>query len=96
VADEPVGARGDELRSAFCVIGIPQLRPRWTRAQIATAIPTANSTAPIAPRTGLWTAHLPPRNTRTTRTTDKVVRPVSGIRRLLPLPSLTAKAEINQ
>ena len=34
--------------SIFCVIGVPQFRPMWTRAQIAKARPRAKSTSPIA------------------------------------------------
>ena len=40
------------------VIGIPQLRPRCRRAQTASAIPQANSRAPIAARIKLCTARL--------------------------------------
>ncbi len=78
------------------VIGIPQLRPRWTRAQIASAIPVTNMTAPITPSTGLWTARLPVRNTRTMRNTASALRPPTGVHRRPGRDSLARTADASQ
>ncbi len=74
MADEAVGPEVTSSGSVFWVVGIPQLRPRWTRAEIASAIPDANTTTPITPRTTLWTPRLPPRKTRRRRTIERADR----------------------
>src|SRR5437660_5728751 len=59
------GPRVTSSGSAFCVIGIPQLRPRKILAQTATPIPQANATVPAISWATLWTASaLPPEHAR--------------------------------
>jgi hypothetical protein len=57
-----------------------RLRPRYRRAQTASAIPQANSTAPIAERITLCTARLPTRRTTAITKTPTALTPVSRVR----------------
>jgi hypothetical protein len=66
--------------SARCVIGIPQLRPRCRRAQTASAIPQAKSTAPAAASIQLCTARPLPRRTPAITNTPTALTPVSRVR----------------
>src|SRR4051794_35979338 len=84
--------------SSFWVIGPPQLRPTWTRAQIANPSPIANRTSPRPSRHAsvfsAWSRKTPERTRTITMTAITALIPSSRDHRMRPL--LAKKAATSQ